>query len=86
MQRVERRRTKKNRYLFPSDKAELILVSFSFAWFSYRAFEALQSGIHQFYLLYEVITNFKCTAKVTLTWNFQSTQFICLNVKKRERN
>ena len=46
MQRVERRWTKKKeeiRYLFPLDKAELLLVSFSFSGFSYRAFSRTNS-------------------------------------------
>lgn len=46
MQRLERRWTKKKkeiRYLFPFDKAELLLVSFSFSGFSYRAFSRTNS-------------------------------------------
>lgn len=46
MQKVERRWTKKKeeiRYLFPFDKAELLLVTISFSGFSYRAFSRTNS-------------------------------------------
>lgn len=67
MQRVERRWTKKKeiRYLFPFDKAELLLfwlVSRFLGLVIVRFQEQIQLENHQFYLLYEVTTNFKGTA------------------------